>query len=92
MTAVGFKDFCISNLRLAKLGRKEIDIVEKGLSLYRQHLYVIHACYAEMPALLLLRRKTTCNGEKPLLGAKIIGCSHITAQAAVSSVLINSGE
>ena len=40
---------------------------------------------AEMPALLLLRKKTICNGEKPLLGAKIIGCSHITAQAAVSS-------
>jgi len=39
---------------------------------------------AEMPALLLLRKKTTCNGEKPLRGAKIIGCSHITAQAAVS--------
>ncbi|XP_065909569.1 S-adenosylhomocysteine hydrolase-like protein 1 [Dysidea avara] len=62
----GFKDFCISDIRLAKIGRKEIDIVEK-----------------EMPALLLLRKKTICNGEKPLLGAKIIGCSHITAQAAV---------
>lgn len=42
----------------------------------------------EMPALLLLRRKTTCNGEKPLQGAKIIGCSHVTAQAAVSCVLL----
>jgi len=41
---------------------------------------------AEMPALLLLRKKTTCNGEKPLQGAKVIGCSHITAQAAVSQM------
>jgi len=42
----------------------------------------------EMPALLLLRKKT-CNGDKPLKGAKIIGCSHITAQAAVGFLPLN---
>ncbi|XP_071488114.1 S-adenosylhomocysteine hydrolase-like protein 1 [Diadema antillarum] len=35
----------------------------------------------EMPGLMLLRNKVA--GEKPLKGAKIIGCTHITAQAAV---------
>ena len=38
---------------------------------------------SEMPGLMLLRRKTTVTGDKPLKGAKIVGCSHITAQAAV---------
>ena len=38
---------------------------------------------AEMPGLMLLRRKTTVTGDKPLKGAKIVGCSHITSQAAV---------
>lgn len=37
----------------------------------------------EMPGLMLLRRKTTVTGDKPLKGAKIVGCSHITSQAAV---------
>ncbi|XP_030856429.1 S-adenosylhomocysteine hydrolase-like protein 1 isoform X2 [Strongylocentrotus purpuratus] len=35
----------------------------------------------EMPGLMLLRSKVA--SEKPLKGAKIIGCTHITAQAAV---------
>ena len=30
VTSNGFKDFCISDIRLAKIGRKEIEIVEKG--------------------------------------------------------------
>ncbi len=37
-----------------------------------------------MPGLMLLRRKTTATGDKPLKGARIVGCTHITAQAAVS--------
>ncbi len=37
-----------------------------------------------MPGLKVLRRKTCANtGDKPLSGAKIIGCTHITAQSAV---------
>ena len=36
---------------------------------------------------MLLRRKTTHTGDKPLNGANIVGCTHITAQAAVSQFL-----
>ncbi|XP_076589059.1 S-adenosylhomocysteine hydrolase-like protein 1 [Chaetodon auriga] len=35
----------------------------------------------EMPALMVLRKKA--GGEKPLAGAKVLGCTHITAQTAV---------
>nr|XP_046250520.1 S-adenosylhomocysteine hydrolase-like protein 1 isoform X2 [Scatophagus argus] len=35
----------------------------------------------EMPALMLLRKRA--GGEKPLAGAKVLGCTHITAQTAV---------
>ena len=35
-----------------------------------------------MPGLMLLRKRA--EAEKPLKGSKIIGCTHITAQAAVS--------
>ncbi|XP_072291134.1 S-adenosylhomocysteine hydrolase-like protein 1 isoform X1 [Eucyclogobius newberryi] len=35
----------------------------------------------EMPALMELRRRA--GGERPLAGAKIVGCTHITAQTAV---------
>lgn len=36
-----------------------------------------------MPALMNLRKRA--GGEKPLAGAKVVGCTHITAQTAVSS-------
>ena len=36
-----------------------------------------------MPALMVLRKRA--GGEKPLAGAKVLGCTHITAQTAVSS-------
>ncbi|XP_041058500.1 putative adenosylhomocysteinase 3 isoform X2 [Carcharodon carcharias] len=35
----------------------------------------------EMPALMALRKRA--QGEKPLAGAKIVGCTHVTAQTAV---------
>lgn len=35
-----------------------------------------------MSALISLRKRA--QGEKPLAGAKIVGCTHITAQTAVS--------
>jgi len=35
----------------------------------------------EMPALMSLRKRAS--GDKPLNGAKIVGCTHVTAQAAV---------
>ena len=37
---------------------------------------------SEMPGLMALRKRA--QGDKPLQGAKIIGCTHITAQTAVS--------
>lgn len=37
---------------------------------------------AEMPGLMLLRKRN-CT-DKPLEGAKIVGCTHVTAQAVVS--------
>lgn len=41
----------------------------------------------EMTALMALRK--AAQGEKPLAGAKIVGCTHVTAQTAVS-VICNS--
>jgi len=38
-----------------------------------------------MSALISLRKRA--QGEKPLAGAKIVGCTHITAQTAVSGFL-----
>lgn len=40
---------------------------------------------SEMPALMALRKRA--QGEKPLAGAKVVGCTHITAQTAVSRSL-----
>ncbi|XP_012520191.1 PREDICTED: putative adenosylhomocysteinase 3 [Propithecus coquereli] len=37
----------------------------------------------EMPALMALRKRA--QGEKPLAGAKIVGCTHITAQTAAQA-------
>jgi S-adenosylhomocysteine hydrolase len=38
--------------------------------------------FTEMPGLMLLRKRN-CT-DKPLEGAKIVACTHVTAQAAVS--------
>lgn len=38
--------------------------------------------FTDMSALISLRKRA--QGEKPLAGAKIVGCTHITAQTAVS--------
>uniref|UniRef100_A0A803VVY3 Adenosylhomocysteinase like 1 n=1 Tax=Ficedula albicollis TaxID=59894 RepID=A0A803VVY3_FICAL len=40
----------------------------------------------DMSALISLRKRA--QGEKPLAGAKIVGCTHITAQTAVSGCLL----
>lgn len=42
-----------------------------------------------MSALISLRKRA--QGEKPLAGAKIVGCTHITAQTAVSLSEENRG-
>ncbi|KAK2842124.1 hypothetical protein Q5P01_012324 [Channa striata] len=41
----------------------------------------IEIAQQEMPALMVLRKRAS--GEKPLAGAKVVGCTHITAQTAV---------
>ncbi|XP_075998512.1 S-adenosylhomocysteine hydrolase-like protein 1 isoform X2 [Genypterus blacodes] len=41
----------------------------------------IEIAQQEMEALMLLRKRT--EGEKPLTGARVVGCTHITAQTAV---------
>lgn len=45
-------------------------------------LLCMYWVFSEMPALMALRKRA--QGEKPLAGAKIVGCTHITAQTAVS--------
>ncbi|KGL98649.1 Putative adenosylhomocysteinase 2, partial [Charadrius vociferus] len=42
----------------------------------------------DMSALISLRKRA--QGEKPLAGAKIVGCTHITAQTAVSGGLFGA--
>lgn len=44
-----------------------------------------YVLFLEMPGLIALRRRA--ENDKPLSGAKIIGCTHITAQTAVSVAL-----
>ncbi|XP_069018584.1 S-adenosylhomocysteine hydrolase-like protein 1 isoform X2 [Embiotoca jacksoni] len=41
----------------------------------------IEIAQREMPALMILRMRA--GGEKPLAGARVVGCTHITAQTAV---------
>lgn len=93
----GNGDFCIKNLKQADFGRREIEIAEQGEPNYCHLLknraipeppssfttYVfICVSLSEMPALMALRKRA--QGEKPLAGAKVVGCTHITAQTAVS--------
>ena len=41
-----------------------------------------------MPGLMALRRRAEV--DKPLEGAKVVGCTHITAQTAVNIVIENN--
>lgn len=45
-----------------------------------KHVHVL--LFSDMSALISLRKRA--QSEKPLAGAKIVGCTHITAQTAVS--------
>lgn len=46
------------------------------------YVFLVFTPLSEMPALMALRKRA--QGEKPLAGAKVVGCTHITAQTAVS--------
>lgn len=94
----GSSDFCIKNIKLADFGRREIELAEDGRHTvwFKTHISivqyskrnVIHFCIIllikEMTALMALRK--AAQGEKPLAGAKIVGCTHVTAQTAVSAI------
>lgn len=95
----GFGDFCVKNINQAPYGRKEIEIAEQGgrsfqsvsdfrkeahrlgNSLIDQFLPAFVSPSAEMPGLIALRKRAS--EDKPLKGAKILICTHITAQTAV---------
>jgi adenosylhomocysteinase len=62
--AIELLPYKVKNLKLAELGRKEIELAE-----------------VEMPGLMALRAKY--GKSKPLAGAKIAGCLHMTIQTAV---------
>lgn len=47
---------------------------------------VILCVISEMPGLMALRKRA--HGDRPLSGAKIVGCTHITAQTAVRLLLV----
>ena len=63
-------------------GKKWCWLFLLGSSLFPSHWWTSFLfCLSEMPALMALRKRA--QGEKPLAGAKIVGCTHITAQTAV---------
>lgn len=65
------------------LSLSQMNLVNKfchiSIELILFHLFFF---FLEMPGLIALRRRA--ENDKPLSGAKIIGCTHITAQTAVS--------
>lgn len=80
---------------MADFGRREIELAEDGKHTVQfkytvQNLKrnIINAYVfifiKEMTALMALRK--AAQGEKPLAGAKIVGCTHVTAQTAVSVI------
>ncbi|KAG7240695.1 hypothetical protein INR49_026584 [Caranx melampygus] len=75
----GNGDFCIKNIKQADFGRREIEIAEQGRA--EELSLLAFEKEKQMPALMALRKRA--QGEKPLAGAKVVGCTHITAQTAV---------
>jgi len=49
-------------------------------------VYGYWMCIVEMPGIVALRKRAA--DDKPLKGAKIVGCTHINAQTAVSDFSI----
>ena len=50
-------------------------------------IHIIQMFYVEMPGLILLRKRNA--NDRPLEGAKIVGCTHVTAKSAVSFNFFN---
>lgn len=79
----------ITNQILQKLRGKGCYILIESYQNSLPYLAInsVNLCYfsvLEMPGLMLLRKRN-CT-DKPLEGAKIVGCTHVTAQAAVSKI------
>lgn len=63
--------------------RPALDVAGAGIGdIAGAGLAQILCSFTDMSALISLRKRA--QGEKPLAGAKIVGCTHITAQTAVS--------
>lgn len=70
-----------ANLRSGRIEFKPQQFAIKDLSLSDWGRKEIHLAEAEMPGLMALRREFF--GKKPLKGARIAGCLHMTIQTAV---------
>ncbi|MBT5499309.1 MAG: adenosylhomocysteinase, partial [Thiotrichales bacterium] len=77
-SAIDNKDFKVTNLNLDGLNN-DYKVADINLADFGRK--EIELAEAEMPALMALRAKY--NKEKPLSGAKIMGCIHMTIQTAV---------
>lgn len=62
--------------------RPALGVAGTGIDIASADLAQILCSFTDMSALISLRKRA--QGEKPLAGAKIVGCTHITAQTAVS--------
>ncbi|XP_056137943.1 putative adenosylhomocysteinase 3 isoform X3 [Lampris incognitus] len=67
--------------RLQKNSRGQSDFCVRNIRRAECGRREIELAQQEMPALMVLRKRA--EGERPLAGAKVVGCTHITAQIAV---------
>ncbi|XP_029992015.1 S-adenosylhomocysteine hydrolase-like protein 1 isoform X3 [Sphaeramia orbicularis] len=67
--------------KLQKTSKGLSDFCIKNIKYASHGRREIEIAEQEMPALMVLRKRA--GGEKPLAGAKVVGCTHITAQTAV---------
>lgn len=67
-----------------------VKLHNNGLDLhviFSGEIFDLFFVFLEMPGIVLLRKRN--HNEKPLEGARIVGCTHITAQAAVSLFFVD---
>uniref|UniRef100_A0A3B4BDV2 S-adenosyl-L-homocysteine hydrolase NAD binding domain-containing protein n=1 Tax=Periophthalmus magnuspinnatus TaxID=409849 RepID=A0A3B4BDV2_9GOBI len=76
-----YEDCLSPRNNVQKTSRGLIDFCIKNIKHVESGRREIRLAEQEMPALMELRRRA--GGERPLAGAKIVGCTHITAQTAV---------
>ncbi|KAF7661051.1 hypothetical protein LDENG_00269070 [Lucifuga dentata] len=76
-----FEDECSPRDKLQKNSKGFSDFCIKNIKQADFGRREIEIAQQEMEALMVLRKRA--EGEKPLAGAKVVGCTHITAQTAV---------